>query len=126
MSEMAGAVDTDDTDCAEERVDHYWANVFQEKSHHGKFKYSILQKLVKSVLSPAHGNADVERNLSANKKTGISDKAPLSDVTINGLSTVKDHVKLYGEPHNVHITRELLQARQEAHKAYGKRLLSEK
>ena len=45
---MAGAVDTDDTDRAEERVDHYWANVFQEKSHQGKFEYSILQKLVKS------------------------------------------------------------------------------
>ena len=42
---MAGAVDTDDTGCAEERVDHYWRNVFQEKSHH-----SILQKLVKSPM----------------------------------------------------------------------------
>ena len=62
---MAGAVDTDDTDCAEERVDHYWANVFQEKSHQGKFKYFILQKLVKSLLSQAHGNEDVERSLSA-------------------------------------------------------------
>ena len=47
-------------------------------------------------------------------------------MTINGLRTVKDHVKLYGEPHNVHITRDLLQATREAHKAYGKRLSNEK
>ena len=47
-------------------------------------------------------------------------------MTINGLHTVKDHVELYGEPHNVHITRDLLQATREAHKAYGKRLLNEK
>ena len=29
---MAGAVDTDDTDCAEERVDHYRQNVSREIS----------------------------------------------------------------------------------------------
>ena len=56
---MAGAVDTDDTDCEEERVDHYWANVFHEKSHQGKFAYFILQKLVKG-LSIVHDKADVE------------------------------------------------------------------
>ena len=47
-------------------------------------------------------------------------------MTINGLRTAKDHVKLYGEPRNVHITRELLQATGEAHKTYGKRLSNEK
>ena len=123
---MVGAVDTDDTDCAEERVDHCWANVFQEKSHQGKFKYSILQKLIKGLLSLAHGNADVERSISANKKTVTPDRASLSDVTINGLRTVEDHVKLYGEPHNVHITRDLIQATREADKAYGKKLSNEK
>ena len=47
-------------------------------------------------------------------------------MTINGLRTVKDHVKLCGEPHNVHIAKELLQATRKAHKVYGKRLLKEK
>ena len=37
-------------------------------------------------------------------------------MTINGLRTVKDHVKLY----------ELFQATREAHKVYGKRLSNEK
>ena len=111
---MPGAVDTDNTDCAEERVDHYWTNFFQEEYHQGNFKYSILQNLVKSLLFLAHSNRDVERSLSINKNTVTPDRVSLSDMTINGLGMVKDHVKLYGEPHNVHITRELLQ-QQEKH-----------
>ena len=65
---------------------------------HGKFKYSVLQKLVKSLLSLAHDNADVERSLSANKRTATPERAFLGDLTINGLRAVKDHVKNHGEP----------------------------
>ena len=92
---------------------------------HGKFKYSVLQKLVKSLLSLAHDNADVERSLSANKRTATPERAFLGDLTINGLRAVKDHVKNHGEPHNVPITKGLLQASREAHKAYSKRLSDE-
>ena len=58
-----------DSDSTTQRIDHYWASVFQEKKMQGKLNYSVLQKLVKSLLSLAHGNADVERSLSANKRT---------------------------------------------------------
>ena len=58
-----------DSDSTTQRIDHYWASVFQEKNMQGKFKYSVLQKLVKSLLSLAYGNADVERSVSANKRT---------------------------------------------------------
>ena len=103
----AGDVDTDSTT---RRVDHYWEDVFQEKSQQGEFKYPVLQKLVKSILSLAHGNADVERSLSANKKTVTPDMASLGDLTINGLRSVKDHMKKCGEPQNVQIRKGLLQA----------------
>lgn len=93
---------------------------------HGKFKYSALKKLVKSLLSLAHGNADVERSLSANKRTATPERASLGDLTINGLRAVKDHVKNHGEPHHVPITKGLLQASREAHKAYSKRLSDER
>ena len=93
---------------------------------HGKFKYSVLQKLVKSLLSLAHGNADVQRSLSANKRTATPERAFLGDLTINGLRAVKDNVKNHGEPHNVPITKGLLQASREAHKAYSKRLSDER
>ena len=72
----------------------------------GQVKYSVLQKLAKSLLFLAL--ADLEWRLSANKRTLPPDRASLGDVTLNGLCIVKDHVKLYGEPHNVHITREVL------------------
>ena len=61
---QAGQVDEES---ATRRVDHYWADVFQEKSLQGEWKYSVLQKLEKGLLCLAHGNADVERSLSANK-----------------------------------------------------------
>ena len=101
-------------------------HVFQEKSTQGRFKYSVLEKLVKSLLSLAHGNADVEQSLSANKTTVTPDRASLGDLTINGLRAVKDHIKMIGEPHNVQITKGRLQASREAHKAYSKRLSGER
>lgn len=120
---QAGQVDEESTT---RRVDHYWADVFQEKSLQGECKYSVLQKLVKGLLCLAHGNADVERSLSANKKTVTPDRTSFGELTINGLRTVKDHVKVSGEPQNVKITKELLQASRDAHKAHAKRLADER
>ena len=79
---------------ATRRVYHYWAGVFQEKSLQGECKYSVLQKLVKGLLCLAHANADVERSLSANKKTVTSDRTSLGELTVNGLCPVEDHVKV--------------------------------
>ena len=109
-----------------QRVDHYWASVFKEKTSLGQFRCSILPKLVKSVLSLVRGNADVERSLSANERTVFADRASLSDVTINGLRTVKDQVKARGRPHEVPITSGLLLASREAHRTNAKQVSDEK
>jgi len=111
---------------ATRRLNHYWADVFQEKSLQGEWKYSILQKLVKGLLCLAHGNADVERSLSAKKKTVTPERTSLGELTINGLRTVKGHVKVSGEPQNVKITKGLLHAWRDAHKAHAKRLADER
>ena len=79
-----------------------------------------------SLLCLAHGNADVERSLSANKKKVTPERTSLGELTINGLRTVKDHVKVSGEPRNVKITKGLLQAWRDAHKAHAKRLADER
>ena len=115
-----------DEECATRRVDHYWADVFQEKSLQGEWKYSVLQNLVKGLLCLAHDSADVERSLSAIKKTVTPERTSLGELTINGLRTVKDHVKVSGEPQNVKITKGLLQAWRDAHKAHAKRLADER
>ena len=54
-----------------------------------------------------------------------ADRASLSDVTINGLRTVKDQVKFHGRPHEVPITSGLLLPSREAHQAYAKRVSGE-
>ena len=117
---QAGSVDSTTS-----RIDHCWANIFQDKTLLNEFKFVVLPKLVKSVLSLVHGNVDVERSLSANKKTATPDRAALGDLTINGLRAVNDLVRVCGEPHRVPITKGFLQASREAHKAYAKRLSDE-
>ena len=54
-----------------------------------------------------------------------ADRASLSDVTINGLRTVKDQMKVHGRPHEVPITSGLLLASREAHQAHEKRVSGE-
>ena len=47
-------------------------------------------------------------------------------MTINGLRAVKDRIRGCGAPHKVEITKGVLRAANEAHKAYSKRLSDEK
>ena len=54
------------------------------------------------------------RSLPGNEKTVTPDRVALGDVTINGLRTVKYHVKVCGEPLNVHILNGFLRV-QERH-----------
>ena len=42
-----------------QRVDHYWREVFKIKTTSGETKYNQLQKVVKSVLSLQNANAAV-------------------------------------------------------------------
>jgi len=41
------------------RVDMYWAEVLKRTDPAGLPRYGVLGKLVKDLLSPFHGNADV-------------------------------------------------------------------
>ena len=56
------------------RIDHYWRDILQLKTSSGKDKYTRLEKVVKGVLALPHGNADVERGLSDNKKMLTKDR----------------------------------------------------
>jgi len=50
------------------RVDHFWNDALGRKSASANPKFPTLQKLVLSCLCVTHGNADVERSFSVNKK----------------------------------------------------------
>ena len=60
--------------------------------------------MIKSVLTLAHGNADVERSLSDNKNTGNLERTGLGIHTINGLRMAKDEVNQVDEFHHLNLS----------------------
>ena len=69
----------------------------KNKNRSGIAKFVVLPKLIKSLLSLSHGNADVERGFSENAALITDDRSSLSDISINGLRATKDAVKFYGQ-----------------------------
>ena len=101
---MAGAVDTDDRLCRRESRSLLGKCLSREISPE-QVQVFYSSEACQVFFPSFKGNADVEQSLSADKKTVTSDRAALSDVTINGLRTVKDHVKLCGATHCSHWKR---------------------
>jgi len=58
-------------------IDEYWASVLNAA---GRKKYCTLGKVVRASLSLSHGNADVERCFSINKKVVTPDRAVLDKI----------------------------------------------
>ncbi len=101
-------------------IDYYWKNVFTLKTNTGADKFVALAKLVKCALALSHGNADVERGFSENAFLLTDDRSLLSDASINGLRATRDGVTFFGngKPHEVPITKGLLDSVRDAHARY--------
>lgn len=101
-------------------IDYYWKNVFTLKTNTGTDKFIGLAKLVKCALALSHGNADVERGFSENAFLLTNDRSLLSNASINGLRATRDGVKYFGngKPHEVPITKGLLDSVRDAHSRY--------
>jgi hypothetical protein len=101
-------------------IDYYWKNVFTLKTNTGADKFIALAKLVKCALALSHGNADVERGFSENAFLLTDDRSLLSHASINGLRATRDGVKFFGngKPHEVPITKGLLDSLRDAHSRY--------
>ena len=76
-----------------QRVDHFWRQVFSLQTSFGEARYPYLTNVIKSALILPHGNADVERALSVNNSLVTRERSLLSENAINGLRTTKDMVK---------------------------------
>lgn len=102
-------------------IDYYWKNVLAIKSIGGTDRFVSLGKLIKCALSLSHGNADVERGFSENTFLLTSDRSLLSDASINGLRATRDAVTFFGngKPHEVPITKGLLDSVRNAHSRYS-------
>ena len=106
-----------------QRIDHYWRDIFKHNMPNGDPKYPTLQKVVKAVLVLPHGNADCERGLSKNKKMLGKDRTNFSLKSIIGNRLAKDAVIAHnGQPENVPITREMMLAVKNSHHVYQQRL----
>ena len=72
-----------------------------------------------------HGNADVERSLSINKKILTPERTLLSDAALNDLRLTRDAVSLHGNVTSVPITRKTITCVQGSYKKYQERLEEE-
>ncbi|CAF4588684.1 unnamed protein product [Rotaria sp. Silwood2] len=111
-------------------VDYYWKYIFAMKNSSGGTKFLILSKLVKSILSLSHGNADVERGFSENASLVSDDRWSLTNTSINGIRATKDAVKFYGsgKVHQVSLLDSVKEAKSRYHADQEKmqRFLKEK
>ena len=82
-------------------IDYHWSNVLDKKTKSGQPSYHVLPKVIKSVLTLAHGNSDVDRSLSDNKNTVNLERTGLGIHTISGLRMAKDEVN---EVHHLNLS----------------------
>ena len=104
------------------RVDHFWREVFKVKQANGQLKYPTLPKLLKTVMCIHHGNADVDRSLSDNKKIVTNHRVSLGKETLKGLRRTKELSRGVGGAHNVDINKPIIDAAKSACRVYKERL----
>ena len=110
-----------------DRIDHYWGYVLSRKTPSGRLKYKNLRKLVISCLCISHGNADVERSLSINKKLLTNERTLLSEESLNGLRLTRDAVGMYkGKVTDIPMTKELQSSVAKSYQKYKDRIETEK
>lgn len=99
------------------RVDEFWHKVMQLTDLRGQPKYPALAKVVKITLCLSHGQADVERGFSLNKRL-LNDRSQLSEKSICAARTVKEVIALHKSISDIPITPTLLAAYRKAHRLY--------
>ncbi|KAH9378025.1 hypothetical protein HPB48_022696 [Haemaphysalis longicornis] len=109
-----------------ENVDKYWQVAFDKKRCDGTPKYPLLSKVVKGLLSIPHGNADVERGFSENRRF-LQDRARLSLESINGIRHIVSYGKRFdSDPSSFTVTPEVLRVVRNSKRKYTERLDLEK
>ena len=76
-----------------QRVDHFWRQIFSLQTSAGEARYPYLTNVIKSGLVLPHGNADVERALSVNNSLVTPERSQLSEKVIIVLRSTKDMLK---------------------------------
>lgn len=75
------------------QIDDYWPCILQKKNNFGSVKYPHLSKLIKAILIIYHGQADVERDFSADLSYVTISGASLNEKTIKSLCTLEAEIR---------------------------------
>jgi len=74
------------------RIDHYWNNIFDIKNNFGDQKYPFITKVVKAALTLSHGSADIERQFSVSGNVLTEDKTVMSCRMLNTRLNIKQGI----------------------------------
>lgn len=106
-------------------VDQHWQKVFELKKADGSAKYPLLCKVIKALLCIPHGNADLERGFSENRRM-LLERARLTIHNVNGMRQVLSHAKRFGgDPSKLVVTPTIIKAVQGSSKRYRERIAAE-
>lgn len=108
-----------------ERIDVAWQPIFFLRGKNSGPRYPLLGKLVKSLLCLSHGNADVERGFSENRRL-LLERSNLSIESINGLRAIQSFSKRYNrDVATIPIKADMMKAVKQSHKRYIERIARE-
>lgn len=106
-------------------VDQHWQKVFELKKADGSAKYPLLCKVIKALLCIPHGNADLERGFSENRRM-LLERARLTIHNVNGIRQILSHAKRFGgDPSKFVVTPTIIKAVQGSSKRYRERIAAE-
>ena len=83
----------------EQRIEHYWNDVFANTNRYTAMCHQIWASLGSDVM-----NAESERSLSINARVVTKERCALGDTTICGLRAVKDAVR-FCDPVGTQVTQ---------------------
>lgn len=106
-------------------VEQHWQAIFDQKKPDNGAKYPLLSKVVKALLCIPHGNADVERGFSVNRRQ-LNERSRLTIQTVNGIRNIVSFAKRFGsDPCSFDVTPDVVRAVRGASKRYRERLAAE-
>lgn len=106
-------------------VEDHWKRIFDDRKSDNGAKYPLLSKIVKALLCIPHGNADVERGFSVNRRQ-LNERSRLIIQTMNGIRNIVSYAKRFGsDPCNFDVTPDVVRAVRGASKRYRDRLAAE-
>ena len=107
------------------RIGHWWRSIFEIKTLSGERKYSLIEKVVKSV-SLHNGYSAVERSLSDNKRTADAERDHLMEQVIINLRRMKEYARANGGAEKVVVSEKMIQGMTEAKRKDEERLGKER